>query len=374
MEKLGAGLILGTGRKDTMRKSGALPIEVIIPCHNPERPIHRAVASVINGNSGIGEVTVVCHNTSPKKIETALGTEMARAVRLIECADGVHSPAGPMNAGLANARSPWVSFLGSDDSLAPDALSAWLQVAKGTDAVIAREHFSDGRAIRTPVHRLLPRRFADPIRDRLFYRSAPLGLLRTAFLQKHNLAFTPGLPTGEDIALTSQIWATGKVRAQTFGPGYMVGEDATDRVTTRSRSAAEALAFIPSVWDQSWLQKWPPRLRDALGTAHLRLHVFGWANAKINDPRLFEGDQEVVSNAIKKILELAPGALLPMSARDRNLIDALLDQQAPFEEILSLAQKRRKFYHPGSLFTRDLANVLAPDAPLRFSVASALIR
>src|SRR5690606_20002949 len=118
-------------------------VDVVIAVHTDERPIDRAVRSVL-ANAAPVRVTVVCHHVPAERIAARLGSlpDDARArgheVRLVEHDDGVPSPAGPFNEGLDLAEAEYVALLGSDDRFAPGAVDSWLVLAEETraDAVI----------------------------------------------------------------------------------------------------------------------------------------------------------------------------------------------------------------------------------------------
>lgn len=81
----------------------------------------------------------------------------------------------------------------------------------GADAVLARIESADGTLTRTPPARPRRRHRLDPVRDRLAYRSAPLGLLRRATIERLGLRFPTGLSTGEDLPFTTRLWTAGPV-------------------------------------------------------------------------------------------------------------------------------------------------------------------
>lgn len=177
-------------------------VDVVIAVHTPERPIERAVASVLENECDV-RVLVVVHNTEVDPIRDRLGVLAADPrVRLLEFNDGVKSPAGPMNYGFDQASAPWVSLVGSDDALEPGALNQWLALAEKHQAgvVIAPIRFNHGAVFSYPPVRpgwLFGReRVCDPVLDRLSYRVAPLGLISREALADYRLE--TGLATGED--------------------------------------------------------------------------------------------------------------------------------------------------------------------------------
>ena len=104
-------------------------VDAVIAVHDPSRPIARAVASLQRSGLAAGtglRITVVCHNIAVDAIAAQLPDPAAPGLRLMHLEDGIHSAAGPFNAGLAAATAPYVTIMGSDDSHQPGAIAAWL--------------------------------------------------------------------------------------------------------------------------------------------------------------------------------------------------------------------------------------------------------
>lgn len=349
-------------------------VEVIIPCHSAERPLERAVLSVLKTESALAEVTVVAHNISARRLAASIPPDLSRRVRWLELFDGSSSPAGPLNHALSLGTSRWVSRLDSDDWLEPGAIRSWLAIGQGMDAVVAHLRTDKGNVVRTPPIRPIPRRVRRAVQDRLFYRTAPFGLLCREFLFQESLAFTPSLRTGEDLELSSRAWAEGNVAVQTKGPGYVVGTDAAERITEESVPLRGDLAAITRAWDGGWASKLPPESRIALGTKMLRVHIFGAAFYRAQTKGWLEGDRESLRAATVSVLNGAPGCEKPLSVADRRLLDAILDPTACTSRVNNLAVGRRRFGRPETLFPRDLLYGLHREAPLRFMAASLLMK
>src|SRR5690606_15289229 len=254
---------------------------VVVAVHNTARPVERAVLSVLDSRAPV-RVTVVCHHVPQAAIAEKLRDLPARArvwgqqVRLVEHADGVPSPAGPFNKGLELASAEFVALLGSDDRLAPGAIDSWLALAKGADAVIARVAYaapdgSERAVVPTPPARPGRRRDLDPVRDRLAYRSAPLGLLRRETLERLGLRHVEGQPVGEDLELSTRLWFEGeRIAFDRRGPAYLVGEDASDRVTFTPRPLDGDLAWLPTFLTADWFARLPLASRRAIAVKLLR--------------------------------------------------------------------------------------------------------
>ena len=360
-------------------------VDVVVAVHNTARPVERAVLSVLDSRAPV-RVTVVCHHVPQAAIAEKLRDLPARArvwgheVRLVEHADGVPSPAGPFNKGLELASAEFVALLGSDDRLAPGAIDSWLALAKGADAVIARVAYaapdgSERAVVPTPPARPGRRRDLDPVRDRLAYRSAPLGLLRRETLERLGLRHVEGQPVGEDLELSTRLWFEGeRIAFDRRGPAYLVGEDASDRVTFTPRPLDGDLAWLPPFLTADWFARLPLASRRAIAVKLLRIHLFGAIHYRAEPSAWPEGERERLAELSRDVLEAAPGCERVLSRAERDLLDAALDPSAPAEQLAALSVRRRRHGSPATLVPRDLRQTFAREAPLRFMAASLLAR
>ena len=351
------------------------PVDVIIACHNPERRLARAVSSVIDGSGNVASVTVVAHNVSAETLAETVDPSHRSQIKWLELSDGVSSPAGPFNHGIHSSTSEWVSIMGSDDFLDAGAVETWLDAASGADAVIAKVRYDDGKPMRTPpVRPLISRQRRSAVEDRLYYRSAPLGLMRNQFLKDKDLSMDPGLSSGEDLTMSTNLWSFGKVTVQRRGPGYRVGQDAGDRVTMKIPPIGDQLELADVIWNGETVEELSDKQKVALGTKFLRIHVFGVAYYRAKGAEWLPGDREELARKIQLILDAAPQCARPLCIADNRLLEALLDLSVPDEEVNRLAVGRRRFGKPSTLVTNDWTYLFHRDAPLRFIAASALVR
>ncbi|WP_454295700.1 glycosyltransferase family 2 protein [Salana multivorans] len=347
-------------------------VDLVIAVHRYDRQIERAVRSVLQGTRAAVRVTVVCHNLAREPILRALGEWAGSpSVRVVELHDGVRSPSGPFNCGLDLASAPFVSIMGSDDELESGAVDAWLDKAarEGADVVIPHIRLLGRGWVPTPPRRPWARRL-DPLRDRLCYRTAPLGLMSRTLIDP--LRFTPGLRTGEDVLFSTRLWfAASHVVIADRGADYLVHSDGPDRVTTAQHNLAQELAYLPEV------------LRFAQGLANeaertavvvklLRVHVFGAVLKSAGQRPWTVSERRFLSLATLACRAIAPGAVDVLSRTEGRLLRALIAQRPP-EELLVLAQLRSR-PSPGALIPDRLSHVLAREAPLRFGGASVLAR
>ncbi|MCI6575038.1 MAG: glycosyl transferase [Actinomycetaceae bacterium] len=346
-------------------------VDVIIACHSEHRPVGRAVRSVLVGNGEYTRAIVVCHNIEAKRIRAVIPSDLRDRAQYVELNDGIHSPAGPFNYGLRCATAPWVAVMGSDDELQAGAVRSWLALSKDADAVIARTELN-GRTVPTPPVRIFPHRWCSPVKDRLFYQSAPLGLMRREFLKEHQLSFTSGLATGEDLEFSFRLWTEGKIRVQRRGPAYQINSDARDRVTMRLAPAADELKHCEVLWARPDLID--SSVREAIAFKYLRIHFFGFAWMRAQHNAWQTGDREYIARWLRVILDAAPRCVDILSRADRRLIRALLDTDTPLAELNAAALARRNFRTFTTLIPASWRMALHREAPLRFMTSSAVTR
>lgn len=358
-------------------------LDVVIAVHTPDRPIGRAVGSLLAGGlaSEAGasrrlRINVVCHNTDVAPIRDRVAPEDRDRVRFLHYADGIKSPAGPFNHGIAEAAGTWVAIMGSDDSIEPGALSQWVAAAErdASDVLIAPMAHAAGGTIRTPVVRRTRRGPLDPVADRLTYRTAPLGLMKLSLVRELGLTFPPRYATGEDQSFSAKLWFSGAKISYGRGlPRYLVHADAAVRVTSTPRPVTEDLAFATDLVLSDWFAGLPQRAREAIVTKIIRVHVFGHVLLRAEAGTWNKEDAREMAQEVQKLLFGAPQAARPLSVADRKLLDAIVREEPDVDVMKLLAQARRRFVSPRTWVPRDVSRVLHPEAPLRFMSASALV-
>jgi hypothetical protein len=346
-------------------------VDVIIPVHTDQRPIARAVASVLKGTSTDVQVTVVCHNISAIAITAVLGEwSTDTRVMLLELADGLRSPAGPINAGYAASTAEFTALLDSDDEYEPGAVDAWLRVQRRDDAdvVIQPLRHADGTSKRTPPTR--PGRFTklDGVRDRLAYRTRQHGLVRRARFPE--LAMTPALRTGEDVIQGATLWySDARISYAARTPAYVIHSDSDDRASTSPKPAAESLHFLGAVLGNEFASRLSTAQRESFAIKLLRTHVMdvlALSLASGSSPT----DLAAIRGAVRRILEFSPSTIGIVSRRESRILRELLGPTDPGRlatEHAVLTDYRR----PSNLMPATLGKLLHREAPLRFLVASA---
>lgn len=354
-------------------------VDLIIAVHTPERDLVRAVRSVFAGNDAAIRVTIVCHNTPIEPITKLLGDLAQHAhLRLLELRDGIRSPAGPFNTGLDAATAPYTSVMGSDDELEPGAIDSWLRLAQktGAEAVIARVRHASGAALPSPPTRPFRSRGLDAVKDRLSYRSAPLGLVsRKAY---SDLRFTTGVRTGEDIGYVTQLWFTAsQIAYDRRGPAYLIHADVAERVTTLAPPIADDLEFLEPLLASDVYASLSDAGRASLLTKTVRGTLFGLVqNRPTADswPLPERVALAAVTTRLRDELRQTGLGERALSRADIALLETMQQPTVPVAQLLERSKQRRAFLTPAAMCSRRLRDVLRRDAPIRFAAATLLSR
>lgn len=337
-------------------------VDVIVAVHNSSRPVERAVASTLRNAVGV-RVSVVAHNVQAASIRTRLGSLAADPrVRVLELADGVRSPANAYNHGLDMSTAEFVSIVGSDDELDAGALDEWLALAErlDADAVIAPIVRDGGGGVPTPrVRRRRIGQIADLDRDRLFERSAPLGLQRRARVD--HLRYSAGLPRGVDQAYGLRLWNDHRVVFDPRLPAYLEHADQDDRITHVFGALADDFVWIEDLADA--LERVSPAVRRGVVAKTLRVHLLPGVGVRARAGSLDSEDRAVAAHLLQRFIDLAPSApgLLPRSLRAE--MRAITAGEVP--PIADAGGVRRL----SDLLPIDLRSTLHRHAPLRSQLA-----
>lgn len=350
-------------------------VDVTIAVHTATRPIARAVSSILDHNSTPTRVTVVAHNIGPEIIARNLGEWASDdRVRLLELADGVHSPAGPMNFGLSQSTAPFVAVMGSDDEFEPGAIDSWYSLQQSTNAgfVIAQvRHAGGGKELSPPARPFRSKRL-HPVKDRLSYRSAPLGLIsRSTFGE---LRFVEGLLSGEDLPYVAALWFSGaQVAFARSGPGYLVHDDAGDRVTAIVRPIADDFAFLDNILGAAEFHELSQAERHAYAVKLIRSHIF---DAVVNRAALEEwadGERNALAVITRRIIDWGGHPERVLSLIDRAVLDGVLDATTPSEAMMNLIRRRWNYRSADVILTKNPLYLLHRQGPLRTYVGGYFI-
>lgn len=332
-------------------------VDLVIPVHDISRPIRRAVASAIDGvERGTLRVTVVCHNIDTAGIVEALDGLDPAALRVVEYRDDVRSPAGPFNHGISLATAPYVAVMGSDDFLERGAISAWMRrvTELGSSAALVRLRYQGGAKLHNPLPRLCRSTRLDPVRDRLYYRTSPLGLLSRSAVERLGPLFAEHAPVGGDLNFSSRFWSSGeRIDYLRNDPCYVIGSDAISRITTQPRPMREPMAALRDLVRRDWIGQLTTAQRRALAIKVTRIHIIGALSGRPHASDWGSSDLADVREALDDVLGLAEGVLAPFAIADRRLLDAALDPSTDVESLIRAIAAHANAARLSRLMTRN---------------------
>lgn len=340
--------------------------EIIIGVHSPTRPVERAVASLLSNERDV-LVTVVAHNIDVDLVLSRLGELVSDdRVRVIPLQDGVRSPANAFNFGLDQAEGEYVGLLGSDDELAAGALDCWLAIAEdhAADVVVAPIRRIESGAVPSP--RVRPNRThdLDGDRDRLFERSAPLGLWRRKRFD--TLRFTEGLPRGVDQAFGLHLWFSGaSIAFDPSSPPYLEHDDQRDRVTKGGGPAADDLAYLDAMEADPVFSRMSPTAKRAVAAKIIRVHLIGSISTHINVGGLLQSDRATFLETWDRLRRWAPGVNGILAIRDIRILREAVRPTATEASLRAALGDRSRYIAFDVLATSNPLRVLHRHAPFR---------
>ncbi|MGY6497686.1 MAG: glycosyltransferase [Microcella sp.] len=340
-------------------------IDVVVAVHTTERPVERAVTSALIDPTLPVRVTVVAHGLSADAFKSRLSAVSDARLRIIEHHDGIASPAGPMNAGMLAATAPYVTVIGSDDHYDSGALATALARAKdGANIVILPIRRDDGARIPTPLPRWRRTRRLDPARDRLFTRTAPLALVDRGLMLTRGAPFTEGLASGEDLAISTRLWASGaRIDYDPSAPAYVIGHDSADRVTSVPRPLAEELKAVTLLLGDPVVRAYPLAARRALAVKLARVHLFGAVHRRSEaQPR--PGERDALAALARDLEAFAPGFGVALSRAEHRVIDGLADGIS-WQAVVALDHARESGPWRDRVLSTRIRDSLRSDAVLR---------
>ncbi len=355
-----------------------IEVDVVIAAHDPSRAVDRAVSSVLDHTRAKVRVTVVCHNIARSAFAEQLTPWLTdERLRFLEVSDGRKDPSGPFNAGLDAADGEFVSIMGSDDSLEPGAIDSWLKVAHRatSDVVLARIRHAHGGFILTPPTRPFRKHNLSGVKDRLAYRTAPLGLLRRTTVGGLRFPLVADGRPGEDFPFTATLWfAETRISFDRGGPAYLVHDDAVERVTTRPRPMHHDTATLSLFLASDAARLLSPRARHALGVKALRQNVTSWIALRPLEHDWSAPDAQDLASAIEALVEFAPRALDDVSRLDAKVLALARSGDPNDVRTARRLVARRTTPSVDTIVSAKLSRILAREAPVRYLAATLLLR
>lgn len=190
-------------------------VSVVIPVHNGQSFISRAVTSVLTQSLNDIEVIVVDDASSDgtPEIIAHLGSSDTR-LSLMRC-EVNRGPSAARNAGIATARGAWIAILDADDWYRPERLERLITAAEAADADMVSDniilHNESDDAVIGPMFRsdylsgiMSAERFVEgnlpnpksPRRGFGFLKP----IIRKHFIAEHSLRYDERMRFGEDYA------------------------------------------------------------------------------------------------------------------------------------------------------------------------------
>ncbi|PYI39822.1 hypothetical protein CVS30_03950 [Arthrobacter psychrolactophilus] len=357
-------------------------IEVVIPVHDPARPLERGLRSILRQQEGLAALgvelraTVVCHNIAPEDIKSSIPADLAShaSVVWLHHADGIKSPAGPRNVALDASSATFLCFLDSDDFLEAGSLAAWWQLAEARTAaaVIAPLRTPEGNILRSPRIRPSKPAVLNAVKDGLAYRSVPYGLLRRSSLLAIGFRYAEGIATGEDITTTLKLWfRAGTICYPYDAPAYHQTDDSgPNRVTSSILPLAEEFAWLDGLLTEPWLLSAPEVERRAVALKILRVHGVGallrraaFEPAAGQEP-WNSGESRRWSVLLANLKTFAGGGLPALSRKDAALCLAATKAQDQ-RELRAAVVLHQKSGRQQELLTDQPCGVLSRESVLR---------
>lgn len=354
--------------------------DIIVAVHDLRRNVDRAVRSILADPDPRVRALVVAHNLPLNEVETALAhlvREFPGRVRIEELADGVPSPSGPFNFGIAISDAEYVGIMGSDDELDAGAVSQWRRTAQRhrADAVIAKVVRGEQRTlVRSPPKRVLHTGVLDFAKDRLSYRSAPLGLIRAEAVPRLGLRLMEGARNGGDLPFVTRLWLRGRVVPAQGLAAYVEHADAPVRVTHMAKPVAEELWPVVALLDTSDVAGMNRAQREALVTKTLRRNVLDALRKRGGGRELTTEDLASLREVLGKLDDTAPRAREMISSVQAAIVDELLATSPDLDRIAALDEASLDYRSLAALLPARFRHVLHPQGQPRFTLASASIK
>lgn len=343
-------------------------VDVVIPVHRVERPIERAVASVIYDEGGAAPLVraiVVTHGLTAADFGDRL-EGFGRGLLVVEHHDGIPSPAGPLNAGIDAATATWVSCMGSDDFLEEGAPAAWKAHVerRNPDVLVLPVVDQASGQIDIPSVRHGRVENLDPIKDRLFYRTGPIMLVRRDLLNTHDIRMAADLRTGEDLAYSMKVWTHAQVidLLNPEKPCYIEGNDGGERVTHTRFLMDELVAPAAGLTTQQWIADLDEKMRTALTVRIFRHSLIPALKARIAD--ISDEEISTLREAMRAWIRLAPAVQGPLSMAEHHAVTTVLSG-ATREEIATATAGLSGQPSPKKILPTSLVGLAHPDNRLR---------
>lgn len=363
------------------REGDARPtVDMIVAVHDIRRNIRRAIGSIVAADDPTIRAFVVCHNIRRASVENEIASlieEKPGRIRIEELADGVPSPSGPFNFGMSVSDATYVGIMGSDDELDPDAIPQWRERAEkmSADAVIAKVVRGPLRnLVRSPPKRIWRSGVLDFARDRLSYRSAPLGLMRRDAVARLELRLLDGARNGGDLPFVTRLWVGGRVVHATGLAAYVEHADAPVRVTHVAKPVAEELHAIEATLDDPVVRAMTAPQRLALATKLFRRNLTDSVRKRDSGRAFTRADCEAMASFVARIDEFSPQARPMLSIAQARMFGELLRPEPDLSLVAAHDEAANRYRTAAAVLPARMRYLLHPQGQPRFMAATALIK
>lgn len=352
-------------------------LDVIIPVHSGERPIYRAVQSVLNSQLPEVRAIVVSHNIDSHVIAANL-KELAQNPQLILLSfwDGIFSPAGPKNFGVSKSEASYITFLDSDDEYEHFAIENWISELKGQPDLLIGQLKSDiSGTIFAPLPRFGRFKNLDAVSDLLFYRTAPQGvIIKRSLCELENFPnFTEGVINGEDALLTPYLMThASQIHFSKSNLGYILHENEQNRITGVPLTLNQLFEPVLLLLGQDWVKNLSSREAISLAVFLSGISILGPLISKAQTQDLSQGDIDATLNVIVQIQKFSPNFNNYLSRYENKLLNAIKtnDKQLFREKVNNKASLRKG----DSIITQDLSKSLSPESTLRKTLRKPFVK
>lgn len=334
-------------------------IQIVIGVHDERRPVRRAIESVISDE--FADAIVVAHGIDPGLLDVPLDNPR---VTLLECRSGRGKPGVAYNYGVERSSAPFVGHLGSDDWYNPGALTAMLEAAYRHEADFVLAPLGKAKSERGLRPITLRSQNLSGERDRLFYRTAPLGIGRREVMNNPRYKMTESVTSGMDLQASVAMWTDGlRISYKSMDPAYVVGSDAAERVSSRRRSLEEITEAPRLLLEQRWVWELPKQQRYGLAVKLLRSNMIDYAAMYSAHQAWRHGDEVLLRCLVDDIMQLSGVAIRALSANESRIIDEIRSGNP--ESIQRALARRRSSPLRERALPRNPLDALRHDSLLR---------
>lgn len=188
------------------KKSTQKKITIVSPVYNAGESLNRSIDSVLNQTIGFDNIEYIlvddCSTDDSRKVlmEYAINHSNINLVFLKENSGG---PSQPRNLGIKLSTSEYITFLDSDDWLAPNGIQALLEIAEEThdDYIVGKtiKVEDDSQSIVGEHQSVRERRGVDPytVPNMFQHLGPPSKLIKTKIIKDNQIEF-PDMKFAED--------------------------------------------------------------------------------------------------------------------------------------------------------------------------------